>query len=116
MNDVAKPEAQASYATKARSSDLIVDLIKHYGFPYIALNPGASYRGLHDSLVNYGGNQPPILLCQHEKVAVQIAQRYAKATPRRAASRWWRSCTTWSACCTPPWAFITRISTAARSS
>ena len=41
-------------------SDVIVDLIKQYEFPYIALNPGASYRGLHDSLVNYGENQPPM--------------------------------------------------------
>ncbi|MFZ3309582.1 MAG: thiamine pyrophosphate-binding protein [Xanthobacteraceae bacterium] len=86
MNDLAKAEAAAgharkvSYAKKAWQSDVIVDLIKHYGFPYIALNPGASYRGLHDSLVNYGGNEPPILLCQHEKIAVQIAHGYAKAT------------------------------------
>ena len=80
MNDVAKSEAPASYAKKAWQSDVIVDLLKHYGFPYIALNPGASYRGLHDSLVNYGGNHPPILLCQHEKIAVQIAHGYAKAT------------------------------------
>ncbi len=83
MNDVtAKPGSQASYAKKAWQSDIIVDLIKHYGFPYIALNPGASYRGLHDSLVNYGGNNPPLLLCQHEKIAVQIAHGYAKATGR----------------------------------
>jgi len=61
-------------------SDVVVDLIKQYEFPYIALNPGASYRGLHDSLVNYGENQPPMLLCQHEKIAVQIAHGYAKAT------------------------------------
>src|ERR1700686_3032654 len=80
MNDVTKSNAPVSYAEKAWQSDVIVDLIKHYGFPYIALNPGASYRGLHDSLVNYGGNQPPILLCQHEKIAVQIAHGYAKAT------------------------------------
>ncbi|HVU44023.1 MAG TPA: thiamine pyrophosphate-binding protein, partial [Xanthobacteraceae bacterium] len=81
MNDVTAPtEPQASYAKKAWQSDVIVDLIKHYNFPFIALNPGASYRGLHDSLVNYGGNQPPILLCQHEKIAVQIAHGYAKAT------------------------------------
>ncbi len=47
MNEVtAKPETQQSYAKKAWQSDVIVDLIKHYGFPYIALNPGASYRGL----------------------------------------------------------------------
>ena len=82
MNDVAKPEAPVSYAKKAWQSDIIVDLLRHYDFPYIALNPGASYRGLHDSLVNYGGNYPPILLCQHEKIAVQIAHGYAKATGR----------------------------------
>jgi acetolactate synthase-1/2/3 large subunit len=63
-------------------SDIIVDLIKRYGFPYIALNPGASFRGLHDSLVNYGSNDPPLMLCQHEEIAVQIAHGYAKATGR----------------------------------
>ncbi len=82
MNDVAKAEAPVSYAKKAWQSDVIVDLLRRYDFPYIALNPGASYRGLHDSLVNYGGNHPPILLCQHEKIAVQIAHGYAKATGR----------------------------------
>jgi acetolactate synthase-1/2/3 large subunit len=61
-------------------SDVIVDLIKRYDFPYITLNPGASFRGLHDSLVNYGGNNPPMLLCQHEEIAVQIAHGYAKAS------------------------------------
>src|SRR2546421_11490473 len=61
-------------------SDVIVDLIKRYGFPHITLNPGASFRGLHDSLVNYGGNEPPVMLCQHEEIAVENAHRYAKAT------------------------------------
>jgi len=51
-------------------SDVIVDLIKDFGFKHIALNPGASYRGLHDSLVNYGENDPPMMLCTHEKIAV----------------------------------------------
>jgi acetolactate synthase I/II/III large subunit len=59
-------------------SDVIADLIKQYGFPYIALNPGASYRGLHDSLVNHNNDDPPMMLCQHEKIAVQIAHGYAK--------------------------------------
>jgi thiamine pyrophosphate-dependent acetolactate synthase large subunit-like protein len=72
--------AKGSYAARHWQSDIIVDLIKQFGFPYIALNPGASYRGLHDSLVNYGANQPPMLLCQHEKIAVQIAHGYAKVT------------------------------------
>ena len=61
-------------------SDVIVDLIKRYDFPYITLNPGASFRGLHDSLVNYGDNKPPMMLCNHEEIAVQIAHGYAKAT------------------------------------
>ena len=61
-------------------SDVVVDLIKRYEFPYITLNPGASFRGLHDSLVNYGDNQPPMMLCNHEEIAVQIAHGYAKAS------------------------------------
>src|SRR5882672_3163543 len=60
-------------------SDVIADLIRQFGFAYITLNPGASYRGLHDSLVNHNRNEPPMLLCQHEKIAVQIAHGYAKA-------------------------------------
>ena len=48
----------------------------------MALNPGATYRGLHDSLVNYGEGKPEIVLCTHEKVAVNIAHGYAKATGR----------------------------------
>jgi acetolactate synthase-1/2/3 large subunit len=65
---------------KRWGSDVIVDLLHAYGLPYAALNPGASYRGLHDSIVNYGGNQPVMMLCQHEETAVQIAHGYAKAT------------------------------------
>jgi acetolactate synthase-1/2/3 large subunit len=63
-------------------SDVIVDLIKQFDFPFITMNPGASFRGLHDSLINYGENDPPMLLCQHEEIAVQIAHGYAKATNR----------------------------------
>ena len=61
-------------------ADVVVDLLHHYGLPFAALNPGASYRGLHDSIVNYGGNVPVMMLCQHEETAVQIAHGYAKAT------------------------------------
>jgi thiamine pyrophosphate-dependent acetolactate synthase large subunit-like protein len=65
---------------KRWASDVIVDMLHAYGLPYAALNPGASYRGLHDSLVNYGGNRPVMMLCQHEETAVQIAHGYAKAS------------------------------------
>ena len=48
---------------------------------YVPLNPGSSFRGLHDSLVNHGGNRDPqLLLCLHEEIAVSLAHGYAKAT------------------------------------
>ncbi|MBT6186478.1 MAG: thiamine pyrophosphate-binding protein [Rhodospirillales bacterium] len=62
------------------NSDVIVDMLHMYDMPYAALNPGASYRGLHDSIVNYGGNYPHMMLCTHEETAVQIAHGYARAT------------------------------------
>jgi len=62
------------------ASDVIVDLMHMYDLPHASLNPGASYRGLHDSIVNYGQNRPTMMLCQHEETAVQIAHGYAKAT------------------------------------
>ncbi len=73
-------EPEEASAEHGWQSDVIADLIKQFGFPYITLNPGASYRGLHDSLVNHNGDDPPMLLCQHEKIAVQIAHGFAKAS------------------------------------
>lgn len=62
-------------------SDVVVDVLRALDIEYVALNPGASYRGLHDSLVNYGGNRKPqMLLCHHEETAVHIAQAYWKAS------------------------------------
>jgi acetolactate synthase-1/2/3 large subunit len=67
--------------TKDRwASDVIVDLLHAYDLPHASLNPGASYRGLHDSIVNYGQNRPTMMLCQHEETAVQVAHGYAKAS------------------------------------
>src|SRR5678809_346041 len=64
-------------------SDAIALMLRELGLPYIALNPGASYRGLHDSLVNYLGNErPQMLLCLHEESAVAIAHGYARAAGR----------------------------------
>lgn len=64
-------------------SDVVADTLRDLDIPYVALNPGASYRGLHDSLVNYLGNErPQMLLCLHEESAVAIAQGYAKVTGR----------------------------------
>src|SRR5438128_3584944 len=68
-------------------SDVVVDLLKQFQIPYAALNPGASYRGLHDSLVNYGGNvMPDMILCQHEEIAVGMAHGFAKASQKPMAA------------------------------
>ena len=64
-------------------SDAVADALRALDIPFIALNPGASYRGLHDSLVNHLGNAAPqMLLCLHEEHAVAIAQGWAKVTGR----------------------------------
>jgi len=68
-------------------SDVVAEALRAVGVPYIALNPGASYRGLHDSLVNHLGNEAPtMLLCLHEEHAVAIAHGYAKVTGRAMAA------------------------------
>ena len=66
-------------------SDVMVDLMRGLEIPYVTLNPGASFRGLHDSLVNRAG-APEMILCPHEKLAVQMAHGYAKASGRTMAA------------------------------
>ena len=62
-------------------SDVIAEAIRGLGFEYVALNPGSSFRGLHDSLVNHLHNEKPqMILCLHEENAVAIAHGWAKVT------------------------------------
>jgi thiamine pyrophosphate-dependent acetolactate synthase large subunit-like protein len=68
-------------------SDMIVDVLRGLGIEYAALNPGATFRGLHDSLVNYGHNmRPELIQCCHEEIAVAVAHGYAKAAGRPMAA------------------------------
>ncbi len=68
-------------------SDVVAETLRALEIPYIALNPGASYRGFHDSLVNHLGNaRPQMLLCLHEEHAVAIAHGYAKVTGKPMAA------------------------------
>jgi len=78
----------APLATAPRyGSDVVADTLRALDIPYIALTPGASFRGLHDSLVNWLGNkQPTMLLCLHEEHAVAIAHGWAKVTGRAMAA------------------------------
>ncbi|MGZ5073092.1 MAG: thiamine pyrophosphate-binding protein, partial [Usitatibacter sp.] len=61
-------------------SDFMIDVIKTLDLEYMATNPGSSFRSLHESLVNYGGNaRPELLTCMHEEAAIAMAHGYAKA-------------------------------------
>jgi thiamine pyrophosphate-dependent acetolactate synthase large subunit-like protein len=63
------------------TSDVPAEMLRRLGIKYISLNPGASYRGFHDSMVNYLGNSDPqMLLCLHEDHALSIAHGYASVT------------------------------------
>lgn len=64
-------------------SDFMIDVLKSLGFDYVAGNPAASYRSMHESLVNYGGNrEPEFITCMHEESSVAIAHGYYKACGR----------------------------------
>ena len=61
-------------------SDFMVDVFKSLGFEYICANPGSSFRGLHESFINHGGNKAPELItCCHEESSVAMAHAYFKA-------------------------------------
>ena len=61
------------------ASDVAAEMLRRLGIRYVAPNPGSSFAGLHDSIVNYLGNrQPTMLLCLNEQVAVAIAHGFAK--------------------------------------
>ncbi|MBV8937651.1 MAG: thiamine pyrophosphate-binding protein, partial [Alphaproteobacteria bacterium] len=81
-NEIDRPVPSAPSA-RVWGSDAIAAMLRELDIPYVALNPGSSYRGLHDSLVNYLGNtRPRMLLCLHEESAVALAHGWAKVTGR----------------------------------
>ena len=60
-------------------SDFMVDVLKTLGFDYVAANPGSSFEGLHESIINYGANRmPELLTCCHEESSVAMAHGFAK--------------------------------------
>ncbi|HLG57765.1 MAG TPA: thiamine pyrophosphate-dependent enzyme [Vicinamibacterales bacterium] len=66
--------------TDRPGGDFMVDVLKTLNFDYIASNPGSSFRGIHESIINYGGNQSPeFITCCHEESSVAMAHGYFKA-------------------------------------
>jgi len=79
QSETAAPSVEVLTADRP-GSDFMVDVLKSLGFEYVCANPGSSFRGLHESIVNYGGNRgPELLTCCHEESAVAMGHGYAKA-------------------------------------
>ena len=67
------------YTTDRPGSDFMLEAIKSLGIEYVAANPGSTFRALHESILNYGGNKmPEVLTCCHEEASVGMAHGYAK--------------------------------------
>jgi acetolactate synthase I/II/III large subunit len=76
----ADPPAAVEVLTADRpGSDFMVDVLKSLGFEYVCANPGSSFRALHESIINYGGNAAPeFITCCHEESSIAMAHGYAK--------------------------------------
>jgi len=77
--EVAAPPSMDALTEDRSGSDFMVDVLKSIGFEYIFANPGSSFRGLHESVINYGGNKAPeFITCCHEESATAMAHGYSK--------------------------------------
>src|SRR5680860_1395088 len=78
---------EESSRTPSWGSDLIMDLLRLLDIEYVAVMPGSTTRGIHDSAVNYTANvRPELILCNHEMITVSMARGYARATGRPMAT------------------------------
>jgi acetolactate synthase I/II/III large subunit len=72
-------EVHVLAANERCGSDYMVDVLKSLNFDYVCANPGSSFRGLHESFINYGGNtKPELITCCHEESSVAMAHGYFK--------------------------------------
>jgi acetolactate synthase I/II/III large subunit len=73
------PPSKDPVTQTSSGGDFMVDVFKTLDIDYLAMNCASSFRGLHEAVLNYGGNtKPEILTCPHEEIAVHMAQGYAK--------------------------------------
>jgi len=73
------PPSKDPVTQTTSGGDFMVDVFKTLDIEYLAMNCASSFRGLHEAVLNHGGNtKPEILTCPHEEIAVHMAQGYAK--------------------------------------
>jgi acetolactate synthase-1/2/3 large subunit len=77
--ETAPPVRVEVQTTDRPGSDFMLDVLKSLDFEYVCSNPGSSFRGLHESVINHGGNRnPEFITCCHEESATAMAHGYAK--------------------------------------
>jgi acetolactate synthase-1/2/3 large subunit len=73
------PPSEETQQQSSSGGDFMVDVLKLLGIEYVTQTPASTFRGLHEAIVNHGGNKSPELLsCVHEEIAVAMAHGYAK--------------------------------------
>jgi acetolactate synthase I/II/III large subunit len=81
------PPAEDPLTEGKSGSDFMVDVLKSLNIEYAFACPGSAFRGIHESIINYGGNsQPELITCLHEEASVHMAQGYAKIEGRPAVA------------------------------
>ena len=56
-------------------SDFMVDVLKSLDIEYVASCPGSTFRGIHESIINYGNNtKPEFITTLHEDTAAGRAR------------------------------------------
>lgn len=81
----ARPSVVPGPAVRKPGSDLMVETLKELGIEYVAANPGSSFEGLQESLVNFGeppNTMPEFITALHEESSVDMAHGYGKAEGR----------------------------------
>jgi acetolactate synthase-1/2/3 large subunit len=78
-NETAAPARAEVLTTDRPGGDFMVDVLKALGIEYVCANPGSTFRGLHESIINYGGNKnPELITCCHEEASVAMGHGYFK--------------------------------------
>lgn len=82
-----RPAPSETMTVQRPGSDFMVSILQALGLEYVAANPGSSFRALHESILNFGGNsKPQLLTCCHEEAAVALADGYARVEGRPMAA------------------------------
>ena len=83
---VASPPSVPPRTVVRPGSDLMVDALKSVGIEFVMANPGSSFEGLQESIINYGQHDVEFITALHEESAVAAAHGYAKATGKPMAT------------------------------